>query len=220
MAANMFVAANILNGSSATPKCTERPSINLLDCSGLHLTSLPRFRQPKIWVESFDLKWNGIVYLNFSSLTIRFPNLLRLDVRENPIDCGSLLPAKFIEVRSDCEPRPTALPPTTTTSSTTDLPYAKTATTDVTFFSQHGTHFTTPHVGNAEDRVLLISLVSSFCVLKFVLLFVIWIIWKRRVCHRTDTEQFAMVNMHRFSSSSSSLSSDSDCIIYRRESTF
>ena len=81
----------ILNGSSATPKCTERRSINLLDCSGLHLTSLPRFRQPKIWVESLDLKRNAIVYLNFSSLTIRFPNLRRLDVRENPFDCGSLL---------------------------------------------------------------------------------------------------------------------------------
>ena len=101
MAANTFVFLAffaILNGSSATPKCMERRSINLLDCSGHHLTSLPRFRQPKIWVESLDWKRNAIVYLNFSSLTIRFPNLHRLDVRENPFDCGSLLPTKFIEV--------------------------------------------------------------------------------------------------------------------------
>ena len=218
MAANMFVFLGLFAfpiGSSATLKCTERRSIELLDCSGLHLASLPRFRQPKIWVKFLDLKRNVIVDLNFSSLAICFPRLEEVDIRENPFgwsSLSSLLPSEFIEVRSDCEPRLTALPPTTTTS----LLYAKTATTDVSFFSQHRTNFTTHHVENAEGCVLLISLLSSFCVLSFVLLFAFWIIWKRRVYHRTDTEQIAMVNMRRFSSSSS-LSSDSDCIVYRRE---
>ena len=172
MAANMFVFLAFfafLIGSSATLKCTERPSIELLDCSGLHLSSLPHFWQPRAWVKFLDLKRNVIVDLNFSSLAARFPRLEEVDVRENPFDCGllsSLLPTELIEVRSDCEPRRTALPPTTTTN----LLYAKTATTDVPSFSQHGTDFTTHHVGNAEGRVLLISLLSSFCVLTFVVL--------------------------------------------------
>ena len=209
MAANMivlFAFFTVLYGCSATPICKERSSFELLDCSRLRLSSLPHFWQPRAWVKFLNLKRNLIVELNFSSLAECFPSLQEVDLRENPFNCSSLLPSIHIKVRSDCELRRTV--------------NVKTPTTVVASFSQLRTVFTTHRAGNAEGRVLLISLLSSFCVLTSVVVVscVFWIIWKRRVTRRTDTDQFAMFNIRRFSSSSS-LSSDNDCVIYSREST-
>ena len=217
MAANMivlFAFFTVLYGCSATPICKERPSFELLDCSRLRLSSLPHFWQPRAWVKFLNLKRNLFVELNFS-LAECFPSLQEVDLRENPFNCSSLLPLININVRSDCELRRTVLPPTTTNI----VVNVKTPTPVVASFSQLRTVFTTHRAGNVEGRVLLISLLSSFCVLTSVVVSsVFWIIWKRRVTRRTDTDQFTMFNMRRFSSSSS-LSSDDDCVIYSREST-
>ena len=72
---------------------------------------VPRFKQPQIWVRALDLRRNDIVSVNFSSLLVDFPNLQRLDLRQNPYDCASL---DFIEVRSDCVTPVTVVTPAIT----------------------------------------------------------------------------------------------------------
>ena len=151
MDVKMFIFLTFLIGSSSALICQEQRKINVLDCSGLHLVLVPHFKQPQIWVRSLDLRQNDIVSVNFLSLVLDFPNLQRLDLRQNPYDCASV---DFSEVRSDCVTFVTVVTPATTLLPT------RSSARDVT--STYESVSTTRHVGNTTKiHVLLISLVSS-----------------------------------------------------------
>ena len=203
MAATMFIFLAFLIGSSSALICREQRRINLLDCSGLQLVFVPHFKQPQIWVRALDLRRNDIVSVNFSSLLVDFPNLQRLDLRQNPYDCASL---DFIEVRSDC-----VTPVTVVTPAITLLPTRPSARyVTLTYESVPTTH----HAGNTtKSHVLLISLVSS-SVLALGFPFPLCIVLKRRNRRTNNIEQFALAGIQRSSFSSS----DSELIVFDRES--
>ena len=141
--------------------------------------------------------------MNFSSLVLDFPNLQRLDLRQNPYNCASL---DFVKVRSDC-----VTPVTVVTPAVTLLPTRPSARYVTLMYESVPT---THHAGNTtKSHVLLISLVSSN-ILAFGFLVPLCIVLKRRDRRTNNIEQFALAGIQR---SSFSLS-DSEWIVFDRES--
>ena len=87
-------------------KCIEKKRFGLLDCSGLVIqdTNQILLESRKDWVISIDLNGNRLVLLNTTELTLAFPKLKFVDVRDNPLlDCQLVWESR-ITLKSDCKP--------------------------------------------------------------------------------------------------------------------
>ena len=74
---------NIVNTDAA--KCKKVQFVGLLDCSDLGLTELPKMDED-INVKVLELRKNNIKAITKSSLFAIFPNIVVVDLRENPLD--------------------------------------------------------------------------------------------------------------------------------------
>ena len=97
----IFACANIFNIDAA--KCKKVQFVGLVDCSDLGLTELPKMDKD-ITVKVLDLRKNNIKAITESSLLAIFPNIVVVDLRENPLDCKKIQFTK-LQVKSDCTTR-------------------------------------------------------------------------------------------------------------------
>ncbi|CAB3985434.1 Hypothetical predicted protein [Paramuricea clavata] len=82
------------------PFCLEYSEIWKLDCSGGNLDHIP-YSKVMSWVWAADFSHNNFTVLNTTELLVLFPNLVRLDLRDNPLKCP---PATVVEILSDGPP--------------------------------------------------------------------------------------------------------------------
>ncbi len=82
------------------PFCLEYSVISKLDCSGENLDHIP-YSKVMLWVKDADFTHNNFTVLNTTELLVLFPNLVWLDLRDNPLKCP---PATVVEILSDCPP--------------------------------------------------------------------------------------------------------------------
>ena len=97
----IFAFTNIFNIDAA--KCKKVQFVALVDCSDLGLTELPKMDKDTN-IKVLDLRKNNIIAITESSLLAIFPNIVVVDLRENPLDCTKIKFTKM-RVKSDCTTR-------------------------------------------------------------------------------------------------------------------
>jgi hypothetical protein len=66
--------------------CLEYPVIGKLDCSGENLNNVP-YSKAMPWVRDADFSHNNVTVVNTMELLMLFPNIVRIDLRDNPLKC-------------------------------------------------------------------------------------------------------------------------------------
>ena len=97
----IFACANIFNIDAA--KCKEVQFVGLVNCSDLGLTELPK-TDKDIKVKVLDLRKNNIKAITESSVLVIFPNIVVVDLRENPLDCKKIQFTK-LQAKGNCTTR-------------------------------------------------------------------------------------------------------------------
>jgi hypothetical protein len=104
----------VLVKSSFAYHCIELKSFHTLDCSGLGISTFPRYAR-RNWFEVLILKRNNITRVNLSTIMLDFPRIRYIDLRDNPLDCTRPLIRVRVDIASDC-PHSTVKPTATATT--------------------------------------------------------------------------------------------------------
>ena len=100
---------------SSAYQCIEFKSFRTLDCSGLDISTFPRYAE-RNWVEVLILENNNLTSVNLSAIMTDFPKIRYIDLRDNPLDCTMPLIRVRVDISSDC-PHSTIRPTATATTS-------------------------------------------------------------------------------------------------------
>ena len=96
-------------------QCIELNSFRTLDCSGLGISTFPRYAGWN-WVEVLILENNNITYVNLSAIMMDFPRIRYIDLHDNPgLECTIPLCVK-VDISNDC-PHSTVEPTAMATTS-------------------------------------------------------------------------------------------------------
>ena len=92
------------------PQCDCYPQLELIDCANRGVSDIFTIPTtvPNAMYRSISLRRNSIKYLDISMILKSLPNLKRVDLRENPLDCAALFkqPTSSLTIKSDCPPPP------------------------------------------------------------------------------------------------------------------
>ena len=85
--------------------CVEELKVVHVDCSRAGLKSMPQAKETLLNYSTLLLRFNAFVEVNFSVLEELFPNLTKVDLRGNPLDCERLADKRVLKVImiTDCE---------------------------------------------------------------------------------------------------------------------
>ena len=215
-------------------QCIELKSFRTLDCSGLGISTFPRYAGWN-WVEVLILENNNITYVNLSAIMMDFPRIRYIDLRDNPLDCTKPLRAE-VNISSDClhsTVKPTAAATTSFIQrKSTRVPSpAAPRTSQVKTVTASCANVSTPSPANAltpspsrtgENHTLLVlSVLLPACAVAFVIA-CFYAIRRRRRRRPSVYDKLFVLNNVCGHFSIDSLSSDSldDEINYLQDSAF
>ena len=84
-------------------KCVCVEQISVIDCSRAGLKLIPRTKKRMVNYTALSLRDNLLLKVNFTRLMEQFPELKRVDLRNNPIYCEGVNAGGPLKVITDCK---------------------------------------------------------------------------------------------------------------------